>query len=281
MNKNIFADASYCEIISGIPSVANIEAIQSLEVYDRLKKYSSDYLHNNRGNLEGYRWIKDAFNQWSRIYEYPYCYAAIKRNVKPGGRILDAGSGITFFPFFLDSEYSVSCVDQDDYISKYEKINATQHTHVAFKQSHLTGIPYENASFDAIYCVSVLEHTREYGYIINEFLRLLRPDGRLVITFDISLDGSSQGLDSKAAQDLIRLIGEKMCLDYTPAELISDLKKPALYTSSYVKNSGRHHLLPWARPTLKGVVKKILLGKKDVPFSNMTFCNITAQKVVS
>ena len=45
--------------------------------------------------------------------------------------------------------------------------------------------------YDAVACVSVLEHTRDYAAGVAEFRRVLKNGGRLLLTFDISLDDTS------------------------------------------------------------------------------------------
>jgi SAM-dependent methyltransferase len=50
-------------------------------------------------------------------------------------------------------------------------------------------LPYPDASFDAAYCVSVLEHIPENGdtKAIQELMRVVRPGGRLVVTVPFDL----------------------------------------------------------------------------------------------
>lgn len=48
--------------------------------------------------------------------------------------------------------------------------------------SDITAIPLPDGSFDAILCSEVLEHVPEPTHALDEFARLLRPGGRLVMT---------------------------------------------------------------------------------------------------
>lgn len=48
--------------------------------------------------------------------------------------------------------------------------------------SDITEIPVEDASFDAVMCIEVLEHLPEPVNAIREFSRILRPGGRLLMT---------------------------------------------------------------------------------------------------
>jgi len=48
--------------------------------------------------------------------------------------------------------------------------------------SDITEIPAPDASFDAILCSEVLEHVPEPGHALDEFTRLLKPGGVLILT---------------------------------------------------------------------------------------------------
>lgn len=48
--------------------------------------------------------------------------------------------------------------------------------------SDIAAIPAPNASFDAILCSEVLEHVPEPTHALDEFLRLLKPGGTLILT---------------------------------------------------------------------------------------------------
>lgn len=52
--------------------------------------------------------------------------------------------------------------------------------------ANLTALPYEDASFDKIVCISVLEHLtpEESLATLHEFHRTIRDDGMLLLTFD-------------------------------------------------------------------------------------------------
>lgn len=48
--------------------------------------------------------------------------------------------------------------------------------------SDITAIPAPDASFDAILCSEVLEHVPEPTHALDEFARLLKPGGKLILT---------------------------------------------------------------------------------------------------
>ena len=48
--------------------------------------------------------------------------------------------------------------------------------------SDITAIPAPDASFDAILCSEVLEHVPEPTHALNEYARLLKPGGGIILT---------------------------------------------------------------------------------------------------
>jgi len=103
--------------------------------------------------------------------------------IPPGQRILDAGAGeMLFKPFCSHLHY----VSQD--FCQYQKGNGEglhadswDTTHVDIV-SDITAIPKPDASFDAILCTEVFEHIPDPGRALDEFARLLRPGGTLILT---------------------------------------------------------------------------------------------------
>ena len=267
------------ELRSGVPSIKNVEVVEKLESFLTVQKYSKSYLLNNKSALKEYRWIKDSLNQWSRIYEYPYCFEALKNNISDGAHVLDAGSGITFFPFFLDSFYKMTCIDQDDYSNIYNQINDKQKTSVNFKTSDLQNISFPDETFDAIYCISVLEHTEDYDKILNEFHRILKPSGIMVITFDVSMGTDTLGLNRESSINLIDTIEKHFSLEYKSANLIHELDKADVYTTKYVQKFKSQKLLPWPTSTIKRIIIDLFHGQKITLSVNLTFCNIVAKKM--
>src|SRR5262249_43224074 len=53
-------------------------------------------------------------------------------------------------------------------------------------------LPLGDTEVDAIYCISVLEHIPTFQRTVEEMARVLRPDGLVLLTFDIDLRGDSE-----------------------------------------------------------------------------------------
>ena len=101
-----------------------------------------------------------------------------------GSRILDAGAGeLQYKPFCAHLDY----VSQDfaQYDGQGNSVGLQTGTWDQTQLdivSDITAIPEPDGSFDAIMCVEVLEHVPAPVDALNEFGRLLRLDGILIVT---------------------------------------------------------------------------------------------------
>ena len=268
------------KIKSGIPRITDVDLIEHLYYFKKMKDYSKKYLNKNKKTLKKYKWIRNSFNQWSRIYEYPYCLENIKKNIPTKAQILDAGCGVTFFPFFLNSNYNVTCIDQDDYSNIFKNINKEQKTNVTFKKTTLQNISLPNNTFDAIYCISVLEHTEDYESILKEFHRLLKPNGTIIITFDIALDKNQFGIDENTSHKLINKINTYFEIKYDSLQLSKELNTKNIYTTQYVQKYKNKKLLPWPTSAIKRIIMNKIFKQKIPKSINLTFCNLVARKKI-
>jgi SAM-dependent methyltransferase len=131
----------------------------------------------------------DALSHYSRQWEYPYAWANL---TGAHGRVLDAGSGFTFFPFLLAAAgFDVDCCDGDDSLGlavRFSQAGALTGCRPRFTDCSLTAMSYPEGAFDAVVCISVLEHAGPQRTAILENLAyVLKPGGRLVVTFDLDL----------------------------------------------------------------------------------------------
>lgn len=121
---------------------------------------------------------------WSRYWEYPFALLEAKTSLK----ILDVGAGKSVFKsVLLNLGYDVTTLDPDT--KSFEKAIPERLTQVA---GSVLDIPFEEASFDGVFCLSVLEHLKpdEPMLAMREMERVLKPGGHLVVTFDVNLDPS-------------------------------------------------------------------------------------------
>ncbi len=277
----------------GIPTINEYHSLISSDFFQAIEKFSDQFIKKHQESLDQYgtKWVKDPLHQWSREFEYPYVLHSIKEiaQSKTPLKILDAGSGLTFFPFLLGQEIndsSIVCLDYDNLKPAFEKIKKTESGNVQFKQNDLRNLSqFQEKSFDAIYCISVLEHTDDYPKIINEFHKLLKEKGKLIVTFDISINGIADIPKSKA-KELIKELDKKFHLQKTEVSSIINAIESNQNTNNSITtkkilkiNKSR---LPWKYPYLVGSISAIkMLLKGKIPrgiFRNLCFCNLTLEK---
>lgn len=279
--------ASALKLPSGIPHIADLLAMQKTSQYRTVKEYASSFLELHSSALEPYKkkWVANPFHQWSRQWEYPFVLDRLEAFVSATSaektRVLDAGSGVTFFPYMLrdrNERLEVTCLDYDSSLGQvFENINATSDMHVDFKSGDLRQMPFKEGSFDLIYCISVLEHTDNYTGVVQEFKRLLANGGVLVVTFDISIDGDSD-IPVDAAKNLLDILYSAFPKStFVPPSQGIDavLCGNDLLTTNSVVQMDRT-LLPWKHPLISALstLRKGRIPRKWLQYKTLTlFCH--------
>jgi len=256
-------------LLSGIPKEPDYRLLIQSDKFKEMENFSNDFLSLNRKILENYarKWVKDPLHQWSRQWEYPYVFDRVATICKDReiGKILDAGSGITFFPYLLKSLHpsmDVYCVDNDANLEGiYQQINTHGMEKVNFSCSDLRELPFAPEQFELVYCISVLEHTDDYAEILKGFHKVLRPGGRLVISFDISLDGT-RDVSVEKGMGLLNSLAEKFdVLEDVSFELSSDILATDIFTTHTAKEIDPN-LLPWKLPQFLYRLNSFIRGSR-------------------
>ncbi|PYN16886.1 MAG: hypothetical protein DME05_06975 [Candidatus Rokuibacteriota bacterium] len=96
-----------------------------------------------------------------------------------GRRLLDVGCGTGGFSLLAaEAGADVWSVDESpEAVALTAARTSAERAMVATAES----LPFEDASFDLIYCYSTLEHLADAGRAVGEMVRLLRPGGRLYL----------------------------------------------------------------------------------------------------
>lgn len=270
----------------GIPFQDEYDALLRSAAFRDMAVFSKAFLERNRGVLGDYiaKWgAENPLISWSRQWEYPFVFAQVAEVVRthPHARILDAGSGATFLPFYLRHCFrgtTVACCDTDDTLTDvFSSLNRNMNGDIDFSVADIRALPYDDQSFDLVYCVSVLEHTDSYGDILDE-LRRVSKRGRLAITFDISLDGT-RDMRMEHLDRLLKMLA--VAFDKCPdlhAAVMSQLSNPAIVTTHTVNP----HLLPWRGPPLLHRIKSSLANRRLVGWPPvLTFCCLSGSRCPS
>jgi ubiquinone/menaquinone biosynthesis C-methylase UbiE len=100
----------------------------------------------------------------------------IRRHLRPGSRLLDAGCGryLRFCQEFAD----VADVVGVDLETSFETDNSRRPFAV---RGDIGALPFPSACFDMVISRSVVEHLEDPPLVFREFFRVLRPRGKVVI----------------------------------------------------------------------------------------------------
>jgi ubiquinone/menaquinone biosynthesis C-methylase UbiE len=111
---------------------------------------------------------------WSRRYEYPFALKFAEKD----DVVLDAACG-TYHPLKLalsDICKTYACDIAD----------AEVNDRIIFTKCDIAAMPYQEAMFDKVFCISSLEHMNltTIQAAVSEFRRVLKPGGKLIVTID-------------------------------------------------------------------------------------------------
>jgi SAM-dependent methyltransferase len=218
---------------------------------------------------------------WSRQWEYPFVLANLPADGL-GRRVLDAGSGYRFFtPLLAQRGFEVDACDLDASIGpKYDEIAAREDLAIEFTEQDLSKMTYADESFDYICCVSVLEHAQDPVQIAREFRRCLKIGGKLLLTFDVSVNGD-RDIPIAAAKNLIALLEEEFALA-TPFASKHYLDPGVLANAADVLRTEwfrrkQPDLLPWRFYSRAGLAN-LLRGRLGRPFFDLAVVGLVLDR---
>lgn len=128
------------------------------------------------------------FTDWSKIWEYPWLWAHGLQGIEwPGKRLVDLGSEISPMPWFLATLGArVTLIETDpQWIPRWEALREQWHVDVDWHIVDSEHLPLADAEADALTSFSVIEHQPDKRRAVDEVARVLKPGGRLAISFDI------------------------------------------------------------------------------------------------
>ena len=272
---------------SGIPKREEYLRLETEPLYGDLLAFSREFEQRceaDTRSVRSYRkkWVQDPFNQWSRRWEY--VYTAQRFQEWATGRqgrlkVIDAGSGFTFFPFYLlkaNSGLEVDCFDADPTVGE-----ALQNTvgfldrDPNFVLEDLEGLGQDDDSYDAVYSVSVIEHTKSPQKVIDEINRVLKPGGVFICTFDISFESRSP-MHTRHVAKLIDHIVSTFDVGSAPepVSIESSPENSVIVTSQWNVEAVRTGL-PWRQPLLVWVYDALRGRFRKSLYRPMTFCCLT------
>ena len=143
-----------------------------------------------------------------RAWEYPW--AVLNSDVSPSTKVLDVGSGWSLIPLYLAQRGGI--IDSIDTDEKQMKILSPAladilKLKVNYFVDDALNLSAKDNTYDYVFCISVLEHLEEEmenGKYVNwhtnkldrmairEFIRVIKPGGRVILTLDYASENVSQ-----------------------------------------------------------------------------------------
>lgn len=96
--------------------------------------------------------------------------------------VLDVGCGPTGAVYFVNAARRVGL---DPLADLYEEWNGHWGSPIELISAHAETMPLDDRSFDTVFCVNCLDHTRNPAVVISEIARVLKPGGTLVLHVDL------------------------------------------------------------------------------------------------
>lgn len=262
----------------GVPRQGEYDTLVQSLIYREMEAFSQAFLKRNRRVLTGYigKWgAENPLRSWSRQWEYPYVLGQVAEVVRdrPRARILDAGSGATFLPFYLKRLFEgarIACCDSDHALTGvFSSLNHNMKDDIEFSTADIRDLPYADRSFDLVYCVSVLEHTDSYEGIVNELQRV-STGGRVALTFDVCLDGT-RDLRIDELDRLVQVLSAAFGKE--PGEYRRSVDLQLSHRDIVTTYSVTPDLLPWRGPSVWHRLKSSLQNRRLVPWPpSLTVC---------
>jgi SAM-dependent methyltransferase len=150
---------------------------------------------------------------------------------------------LTFLPFlFAAAGFDVVCCDADcenlGYADRVDEASSLTRLRVGFEQCLLEELPFPEGAFQAVVCVSAIEHVRSAPDVVLESLaQVTAPGGRLVLTCDVDLRGTGD-----IRLDCLGVILKAFEHHFEPAFPIDLRRPPTLLTSDHFEGAEQWRL---------------------------------------
>ena len=124
----------------GIPRISELDQLKQTETYRGPSDFNTAFLARHHDVAKyGRHWGNDPFKLWSRagnihLPQRLLDFAQRPENIGRNLKFMDAGSGVTFFPYYICSKHPSAqfvCVDYDPtYTAMFDAINRAESAQV-------------------------------------------------------------------------------------------------------------------------------------------------------
>ena len=137
-------------------------------------------------------------NNATRVFEYPWAFYAV--DLPTGAEVVEIGGGLSGFQFVLaKSQARVTNIDPGEAATgrgwfvnaeSIARLNRAYGTDVTLVNTTIEEAKLPSESVDVVHSISTIEHVppAEVPSLLQEVARILRPNGRCVLTVDLFLN---------------------------------------------------------------------------------------------
>jgi SAM-dependent methyltransferase len=97
-------------------------------------------------------------------------------------RVLDAGCGTAYGSLLLAEAGALQVTGVDHAVEVLDRAREKMPANVVLDEGDVIALPYEDGRFDLVVCFEVIEHLDDPGRALDEFRRVLAPDGVLAVS---------------------------------------------------------------------------------------------------
>lgn len=162
---------------------------ESEATYDRF--WSKNHIHYGI-------WFEDTKNFEEALENTPIEIAK-RLSIKEDSLILDAGCGVGGSAHLISRKFNCTVYGITYAENHFERAKKTETKFVKFWRGDYNNTPFEDNTFDGIYAIESVCHTPDKRDFMKEALRLLKPNGKLVLS-DYFLNVPDHELNPKDAK---------------------------------------------------------------------------------
>jgi len=130
---------------------------------------------NNDMNEEQIMMHYDSLFALSKVNKF---FIDISQELCPSGKVLDVGCGTGTILRGMKESYEKHGVDVSSNMIEYARSKSGD---IEYKVGDGLNFPYADNSFDFVMSHSVIHHVKDVAGLVNEMLRVLKPDGALFV----------------------------------------------------------------------------------------------------
>jgi SAM-dependent methyltransferase len=183
------------------------------------------------------------YASYTRLHEYPWAFH--NAGLEPGMAVLDIGGGTTGLQYIAAlngcsvvnvepaSSPGVNEWADEALAERHAMINEALGTQVRLVSSQIQEAVLPSASYDRIFCLSVLEHVppAEANDMVAAAGRLLKPGGLLLMTVDLFLDLEPFGVLTRNSWGVNHNVAE--LIKHTGLELVQGDRRELLGSAEF------------------------------------------------